>query len=421
MTNDSRPTTIAWFSPLPPTRSGIAAYSAELVPELSDRFVIDSYPEPYAHDFVWKHRRAPYDLVVYQLGNAPCHDYMWAYLVRYPGLVVLHDARLHQARARQLLQQQRFDDYRSEFRFDHPDANPDFAEYAVLGLGGPIYYFWPMLRVVMETARMVAVHNPHVAALLRDAHPGTSIETIRMGVPPIHSAPTARGDIRRAVGWSEDAFVFAAFGKVTAEKRIAAILDALCALREEGRHACLLLVGDADGFPELGAALVANGLERRVHVTGHVEDREVGNYLSAADACLCLRWPTALESSASWLRCLAAGQPTVITDLAHLADIPADVALRVDLVDEERSLAAAMRRLMDDNAGREALARSGRDYWSAQHTLTAMADDYRQLLPRAAARPAPAAAGLPDHFTRDHSQLARGIARQFGVSIDLLG
>ena len=39
-----------------------------------------------AHDFVWKHQRAPYDLVVYQLGNARWHDYMWAYLAAYPGL-----------------------------------------------------------------------------------------------------------------------------------------------------------------------------------------------------------------------------------------------------------------------------------------------------------------------------------------------
>ena len=44
----------------------------------------------------------PYDLIVYQLGNDSCHDYMWPYLVRHPGLVVLHDGQTHQARARTL-------------------------------------------------------------------------------------------------------------------------------------------------------------------------------------------------------------------------------------------------------------------------------------------------------------------------------
>src|SRR5919108_5339339 len=127
-TSDQRPMSIAWFSPLPPIRSGVAAYSAELLPHLERTLTIDRFDEPRAHDFVWKHRRAPYDLVVYQLGNAPCHDYVWAYLAAYPGLVVLHDARLHHARARCLLSAKRSDDYRRELRFDHPDVTRDFAE-----------------------------------------------------------------------------------------------------------------------------------------------------------------------------------------------------------------------------------------------------------------------------------------------------
>src|SRR5438067_6207072 len=146
---------VAWFSPLPPVRSGIATVNAALLERLDGEMAIDcfvdrrAYPQMRrprercvfdAHDFVWKMRRAPYDLVVYQLGNAAWHDYMWAYLARYPGLVVLHDPRLHHARARHLLHERRFDDYRREFWYDHPHASRDFVEYAVEGLGGPIYY-----------------------------------------------------------------------------------------------------------------------------------------------------------------------------------------------------------------------------------------------------------------------------------------
>ena len=42
---------------------------------------------------------------------------------------------------------------------------------------------------------------------------------------------------------------------------------------------------------------------------------------ASTDVCLCLRWPTARETSASWLRCLAAGKPTIVTDLVHTADV----------------------------------------------------------------------------------------------------
>lgn len=411
---------IAWFSPLPPTRSGIAAYSTELLPELSAAHGIDSYDEASAHDFVWKHRRDPYELVVYQLGNAPCHDYMWAYLARFPGLVVLHDARLHHARARRLLNQRRFDDYRSEFRYDHPDARQDFAEYAVEGLGGSIYYFWSMLRVVMRTARCVAVHNPRVADELRADHPETPIDVIRMGVPAIDGSKDAHVRSRRALAIPDGATAFAVFGKVTAEKRITAILRAFASLVASGRDARLLFVGDADGYGALAAELAHFGINDRVRVSGHVSDDAVGPYLAAADACLCLRWPTAQETSASWLRCLAAERATVISDLAHLVDIPATATIRIDLLDEDRDLLLAMQALVDDAAGREQIARAGHAYWSENHTIAAMASDYQRIMHSAATRPAPQPSDLPSHFTDDYSALARGIAARFALSIDIL-
>ena len=403
---------IAWFSPFPPERSGIATYSTEIVPLLSSTHRIDRVPESSAHDFVWQHRRDPYDLVVYQLGNAPCHDYMWAYLAAFPGLVVLHDARLHHARARRLLKDRRFDDYRRELAYDHPDARPDVAEYAVEGLGGPIYYFWPMLRVVMQTARLVAVHNARVAGDLRSEYPDTAVETIAMGVAPIAADPAARRLVRHALEIPDDAIVFTAFGKVTPEKRIPAILEALALLRREGLNAWLIIVGEADDRPDM----VADG----VRTTGYVSDAAVGAYLAAADACLCLRWPTALETSASWLRCLAAGRPTVITDLPHLVDVPPQVALRVDLLNEPGDLLSAMRRLGSDPDLRDELGRSGQEYWASNHTLPAMARDYERVFTAAAARTAPDQTGLPAHVIDDHSEPARQIAARLGVDVDVL-
>ena len=163
---------LAWFSPLPPVRTGVAQYCAELLPKLTPTHAVDLFvdgpPSPSpdgargvftAHDFIWKHRADPYDLVVYQLGNSPCHDYMWPYLVRYPGLTVLHDGQLHHARGRCLLQDKREDHYRSEFCFNHPSANPAIAEIGVAGLLGSLTYLWPMRQIVAEVSRLVVVHN----------------------------------------------------------------------------------------------------------------------------------------------------------------------------------------------------------------------------------------------------------------------
>lgn len=415
---------------MPPVRSGIAAYSADLVPRLLSAHDIDCFSEAHARDFLWKARRVPYDLVVYQLGNAACHDYMWGYLAAFPGLVVLHDARLHQARARTLLQQERFDDYRREFWYDDPAARRDFVEYAVAGLGGPIYLCWPMLRVAVRTARLVAVHNPRVAADLRETFPGAAIDAIHLGTAPLAAGGADRRRVRAALGVPDQDVVFAAFGKITADKRIGAIFRAFDAIARERADVHLLLAGDASDDPALGRELAASAHAARVHVTGYVADEAIGGCLAAADACLCLRWPTALETSASWLQCLAAARPTVISELAHLVDIPtveprawrashageAPVAIAIDLLDEEAALQAAMRALAENPRLRDALGRAGHAYWSAHHTLDVMTGDYERLIARAAARPAPIVTDLPAHFTDDHSTTVRAITARFGIS-----
>src|ERR671911_1360848 len=121
---------IAWFSPMPPVRTGIASCSAELVTALRRRHQIDVYGDKApggesAHDFVWRHRLHRYDLTVYQVGNSSHHDYLWPYLFRFPGLTVLHDGHLHHARAAALLRTRRASAYRAEFSANHPATHQD--------------------------------------------------------------------------------------------------------------------------------------------------------------------------------------------------------------------------------------------------------------------------------------------------------
>jgi hypothetical protein len=132
---------VAWFSPMPPVRSGIAACSADLVTALDDHQIDVYVDQPIAgstapagpsrcrsaHEFVWRHASEPYDLTVYQIGNSSHHDYIWPYLFRYPGLTVLHDGRLHHARAAALLRQGRADHYRCEFEASVPYVSREAA------------------------------------------------------------------------------------------------------------------------------------------------------------------------------------------------------------------------------------------------------------------------------------------------------
>lgn len=433
---------VAWFSPMPPARSGIAAYSEELLPRLRARGVeIDVYAEPppgtapggtTARDFVWTARRRPYDLTVYQLGNAACHDYMWGYLFQYPGLVVLHDAQVHQARAQGLLKRYvpRRADYLTEFAANHPGAPPDLALLVAAGLGGSLFAHWPHIRLVLQAARLTAVHSTALAAQLHTEYE-VDVDAVPMGVADPLATPgeVTPADLRRRYDLPDDALVVGAFGGVTPEKRLPELLEALATLAAAEPRLHLLVVGAPAAHYDLRADAAARGVLGRVRVTGFVPDAELPAHLAVADICACLRWPSNGETSASWLRAVAAGRPTIITDLSHQPELPvvdprswqplgrageAPIALAVPVLDEKHALVSALESLARSPERRARIGEAARRYWQAHHTLDAMANAYGTLLVRAAGRAAPAVT-LPAHLAADVDAPLAALLAPFGL------
>ena len=95
---------LAYISPVPPARSGIADYSAELLPQLArfydielvvdqpevaDTWIDGNFPVRTVDWF--EAHTARYDRFLYHFGNSPFHAHMFNLLERYPGVVVLHD------------------------------------------------------------------------------------------------------------------------------------------------------------------------------------------------------------------------------------------------------------------------------------------------------------------------------------------
>ncbi len=223
--------------------------------------------------------------------------------------------------------------------------------------------------------------------------------------------------------------IVGAFGGVTPEKRLPELLAAVAAVAERSPQLHLLVVGARAAHYDVMADAAAHGLAGRVHVTGFVDDRELGAYLAATDICACLRWPSNGETSASWWRAMAAGRATIVTELAHQPDLTvvdprgwrtlgpagaAPVAVGIPILDEHRTLVEALEVLARSAMTRDELGRAARHSWQERHTLGHMAEAYRALLPRAADRPVPDVE-LPAHLRIEGDEHLAALLAPFGV------
>ena len=158
------PLKVAFFSPLPPARSGIADYSAALLDELQrlvDVRVFASKPPSF--------NPADFDVALYQVGNNAHHDFCYEMALDYPGVVVVHEANLHHLIADITIKR---DDWDAYMRAAEHEGGPQALAYArrVRELEvGPDYEGLPMLRQLLDRSKAAIVHSGCVEAELRGA------------------------------------------------------------------------------------------------------------------------------------------------------------------------------------------------------------------------------------------------------------
>jgi glycosyltransferase involved in cell wall biosynthesis len=383
----SPPLRLAYFSPLPPARSGIADYSREILPHLAQivdltLFCVDpDAAEQALHEQFPIYRFSDYakmrwrfDLPLYQMGNNTTHhEEIYRMSRRYPGAVVLHDVILHLFIAHRTVGQGNFPGYTREMGY-------------VLGETG-VNYSWairhgerqhPLTELtlnqrVVDLSLGTLVHSHHALDLIHATRPQHPVWVIPAPIAayemPLDEPPSAgSAPLAPQHPWREDAIVFASVGQITAAKRLDRALAAFARLRHEMPLVRYLLVGEVfQNEVDLPALLEEYDLGDDVHVTGFVPDLPTFmGWLATADVVVNLRYPTVGETSAAALRALSAGRPLIVYDHGWYAELPDEVALKAPLLDDD-ALVAAMRRLASDAQLRMHMGHEARAYAGGQH------------------------------------------------------
>jgi len=362
---------VAYYSPLPPSRSGIADYSALLLPALEQRLdVVVARPGK---------RRPGADIDLYHVGNDPdAHGWIVDALREKPGVVVLHEFVLHH-----LI---------SGITLGRGDARGYFdAMERELGVAGRLLalgvadnllpLLWetqpdrfPLSGVVLDLAQGLIVHSRYVEDRARDAgYEGPIWRVAHPSWPDAGVAPAAvQGD--PLVG---------CFGHLNVNKRIPQLLEAFALLRLRRPGAKLLLVGAAGERFDLDRRLERLGLDDSAILReDYVAEERLWSLMAACDVLVNLRSPTMGETSGAVLRGLGLGKPMLVSDVGWFSELPDGVALKIPVDEYEVPTIAGALELAADHAAE--LGAAARDYVLREHDLVRTADGYVAALEQAA-------------------------------------
>ncbi len=370
---------LAIASPVPPQLSGPSAYMASLLEHLpahADITLLSSIApgdaqvpsgvrvESLSTLEQLETLEGPFDEVLYLLGNSGFHIDELAALRRRPGAVLLHDARLtllytEMFRQRPELLPRTFGGALHEMYPGRYPAAMGGAQYLPLHEEGQFGVL--MVAEVARLATRLFVHSEHAAQLI-ELDCGRRPEVI-FAIPSPDPAPARPEPARPEPARPEPARtspLVASFGFVSPAKCSGVVLSAMADLPD----AELGLVGHSgeDYLSALRRDAAVLGVSERVTVTGQVDESAYRDWLDRAAIAVQLRLHSNGESSASVAETLAAGIPTIVTDIGSFAEYPDDVVVKVAPGISSGALAAVIAELLADAPRRAALADAARGY-----------------------------------------------------------
>jgi glycosyltransferase involved in cell wall biosynthesis len=387
---------LAYVSPLPPQRSGIADYSAELVAALAHYYDIElvvekelEFPPALTDNFPirlvgWFEQNAHlFDRVLYHFGNSDVHQFMFDLLERHPGMIVLHDFFLSNV----------IDNMENNANVPlafhkalfHSHGYTGLVDQARLGRN-PAIWKYPANKLLLDAATGVIVHSQYAAQLADHWYgPGTSArwKTVPLLRSVSGDALPGREQARAELGIADDVFLICSFGMVGSAKLNDRLLAAFVE-QAAGAGRCQLVFVGEDDPSAFGIALrdqiVTAGATNVVSITGFVSAERYRCYLQAADLAVQLRGLSRGETSASVLDCLLYGVATIINANGSNAELPDTVVEKLPDEFSQAELGAAIKHLREQAGKRLELAERGRQYVREHHAPDAVSKLYVEAI-----------------------------------------
>jgi glycosyltransferase involved in cell wall biosynthesis len=384
---------IALFSPLHPMKSGIADYTEEMLPLLRNYFEIDLYVDPgfipttpsLRSEFTVfpfdasSFPASSYDAVLYHMGNYyRAHRFVYEALRKFPGIVVLHDYVLQGFYVERAEKERSFEDYQKLLQQYYGKNGLEIAEGVARRVHPPIWETeqaldFPLNEEILDLATGVIVHSDFLKERVERK---SAIPVVRI---PQHGhllKDFDRGAEREKWGAGPDDVMVSSAGFVNRNRRYELVIAAL----NELDNPCLKYVIAGEDRGKLLRDLIKKS-PVNISIQKYLPLEKLESLISASDICINLRYPTMGESSASLLRQMGYGRPTLITDCGAYAEIPDYSAVKIAPdIDEAALLKAFLAALIENVDFRQAVGKEAAAYVQNECALDKCVRQYADFI-----------------------------------------
>lgn len=378
---------MAFVSPLPPERTGIAGYSAELLPELHKLYDIELivFQNEVTDEWALQHcsirdpqwlidNSRSVDRVVYQVGNSIFHHHMLELMALVPGVVVLHDFFLSGLKS--YLQDEKIE-----------VGAWDEALYFSHGYGALIEKYhtltpddlrlkYPVNLEIFQRAHGVVLHSNYAKGLVKQWY-GETLEAKCDVIPLLRqpSPPVDAANARSVLGLAAEDFMVCSFGFLDPTKMNHCLLEAwVDSSLSQDPHCKLVFVGDIHHLPykeQLQQIMARAAYPENITITGWADTETYNRYLAVSDVAVQLRNNSRGETSAAVLDCMNYGAAVIVNANGSFAELDPEATIMLADDFQTPALKRALESMWTDRPMRQKLGATG-----AKTIRTRHAPDY---------------------------------------------
>jgi glycosyltransferase involved in cell wall biosynthesis len=337
-----------WFSPLLPAATDVAHYTSRVIPALSRLAEVTLWTtnkqwskslEQFATVRRYGVDRPPFtelnrcDMTFYNIGNnARFHWPIWYVSKIQPGVIVLHDLRLHHFFDEVYREHhQSLEMYLKMMNEQYGPSSLNDAEECFNSRGANIDYMaeqYPLTDLALGRPLGVLVHT-------REA-----FDTLQVQADwPVQyaSLPFPARDNTGGGAQTGPPYRLIVFGYLGKNRRLSSILNALATMPEKDQFRLDIFGSILNDEDQLRAQIRTLKLSGLVTIHGFVPEEKLESALANSHLAINLRFPTVGEASGSQLRIWSHGLPSLVSDVGWYASLPANTVAFVRTGDQEVS------------------------------------------------------------------------------------